>query len=196
MIGLRWFAVGICLLSFACEKQGGTVVVEETRALTTKDAKPKLFAKSEERFENMKPGPVKGVPPENWLVLPAKQFRDLNYRFGESGLGEVYVSILTGGVGENVNRWRKQFEVEPLTAEGLEALERVTMAGSEGVWVEAEGSFGGMGGVESKSGYGLAGVIAQVNGKLMTLKMVGPAEEVNKEKEALKTFAASLELTE
>lgn len=187
---------GFCLLAVSCEKQGETVTVEETRKVTTKDVEPKLFATSAERFENAKPGPVEGDAPESWVALPKRQFRDLNYKFGESGLGEVYVSIVSGGVMENANRWIKQFGAEPLDAEGIAALDRVPMAGAEGVWVEAEGDFGGMGGAGSKPGYGLAGVIAKVDGKLMTLKMVGPAEEVEKEKEALKAFASSLELTD
>lgn len=172
------------------------MTVEESRQPTSKDVSPKLSATSDERFRDSKPSPVQGDAPQNWLALPAAQFRELNYRFGESGIGEVYVSILSGSVGDNVNRWRKQFGETPLDAAGLDALEKISIAGTRGVWVEAEGEYGsGMGGGGAKSGYGLAGVIAEVSGQILTVKMIGPAAEVEAEKAALKGFANSLRLT-
>ncbi|MEP2775289.1 MAG: hypothetical protein ABJQ29_06065 [Luteolibacter sp.] len=192
------FAIlALCLVSASCEKKADRMMVSETRVKTTKDRSPKLFATSDERFRDTKPSPVQGDAPENWLALPAKQFRELNYRFGESGLGEVYVSITGGSILENVNRWLQQFGAEAMSAEDLIAAEKVTMAGAEGVWVESSGTYGaGMGGGGEKPGYGLAGVIAVVDGKLVTLKMVGPEAEVAAEKEALKAFARSMKLAQ
>lgn len=168
--------------------------VEETRPLTTKDRDTKLFATSDERFRNAQPSPVKGSPPENWLVLPPAQFRELNYRFGASGTGEVYVSLASGAVVDNVNRWRGQFGLAPLSPDEFDAALKTPIAGTEGVWVEATGEYGSGMGASAKPGYGLAGVIAQVDGRILTLKMVGPEAEVEAEKPALKAFAASLEL--
>lgn len=184
-----------CLFFVSCEKKTERMLVTETRGETTRDGTPKLFATSDERFRDVKPSPVQGEAPESWLALPAKQFRELNYRFGESGLGEVYVSITGGSILENVNRWLKQFGADELTAEDLVAAEKVTMAGEQGVWVEASGTYGaGMGGGDEKPGYGLAGVITVVEGKLITLKMIGPEEEVAAEKDVLKAFAKSMKL--
>ncbi len=185
---------GICLLSTSCEKKAARVTVEETRGLTVKDSKPKLFATSGERFRDAKPSPVKGDAPENWLKLPSSQFRELNYRFGESGLGEVYVSLSGGGVGDNVNRWVRQFGQDPLSPSDLAAMQKMPIAGTEGVWVEAVGEYASGMGQEAKPGYALAGVIAEVSGRILTLKMVGPEAEVEKEKALLKGFAASLEM--
>jgi hypothetical protein len=168
--------------------------VEESRPLTTKDRDPKLFATSDERFRNAQPAPVKGAPPENWLVLPPAQFRELNYRFGASGTGEVYVTLASGSVGDNVNRWRGQFGLQPLSPDEMDAAQRTPIAGTEGVWVEAAGEYGSGMGAAAKPGYGLAGVIAQVGDRILTLKMVGPQAEVEAEKSALKAFAASLEM--
>ncbi len=168
--------------------------VEETRPLTTKDRDSKLFATSDERFRNAQPSPVKGSPPENWLVLPAAQFRELNYRFGASGTGEVYVSIASGSVADNLNRWRGQFGMAPFTPEEFNVAEKTPIAGTEGVWVEASGEYGSGMGAPPKPGYGLAGVITQVDGRILTLKMVGPQAEVEAEKPTLKAFAASMEM--
>ncbi len=180
----------------SCEKSG-EVVVTETRERTTKDGKPKLFATSDERFRDAKPSPVEaGELPRGWLRLPATQFRLLNYRFGASGTGEVWVSLSSGGTAANVNRWLGQFGAEALDVAGLEGLEKVDMAGSEGVWVEAAGTYAGGMGSPPKDGYGLAGVIAEVGGRIVTVKMVGPQAEVEGEREALRKFAAGLKLAE
>jgi hypothetical protein len=134
------------------------------------------------------------VPPEKWLVLPAAQFRELNYRFGASGTGEVYVTLASGSVGDNVNRWRGQFGLEPFTPAEMEAAQRTPIAGTEGIWVEGAGEYASGMGSPPKPGYGLAGVIAQVGDRIVTVKMVGLAGEVEAEKPALKAFAASLEM--
>ena len=190
----RPFILGISLLCASCEKDSAPLQVEETRPLTTKDIEAKLFATSDERFRNAKPAPVKGVPPEKWLVLPAAQFRELNYRFGASGTGEVYVTLASGSVGDNVNRWRRQFGLEPFTPDEMDAAQRTPIAGTEGIWVEGSGEYSSGMGAPPKPGYGLAGVIAQVGDRILTVKMVGLSGEVEEEKPALKAFAASLEM--
>ena len=186
--------VAFTLFFTACEKQTDFVSVEETRGATSKDTDPKLFATSDERFRDTKPSPVKGVSPEKWLKLPASQMRVLNYRFGESGLGEVYVSLSSGGVADNVNRWFKQFGKDPLSGADLAALEKVGIAGVEGVWIEAAGLYDPGMGRGAQPGYGLAGVIAEVDGQILTIKMIGPEAEVEAEKAKLRDFAATLEL--
>lgn len=190
----RLFILGISLLCAACDRDSAPLEVEETRPLTTKDRDGKLFATSDERFRNAKPAPVKGTPPENWLTLPPAQFRELNYRFGASGTGEVYVTLASGSVADNVNRWLRQFGLAPLSSDEFDAAEKTPIAGTEGVWVQAAGEYASGMGAPPQPGYGLAGVIAQVGGRILTVKMVGPEAEVEAEKPALRAFAASLEM--
>ncbi|MBK1881780.1 hypothetical protein JIN85_05105 [Luteolibacter pohnpeiensis] len=180
-----------------CEKKA-EVVITQTRPITSRDANPKLFATSDERFRDAKPSPVKGVAPENWLARPASQFRLLNYTFGPNAECEVYVSISQGGVLENVNRWLKQFDSPPLTDEEFRKMRQVRIADTTGVWVEAEGEYkSGMaaGGVQ-EANYALAGVIANVQGQILTVKMIGPASEVQDAKPQLEAFAASLHMVD
>jgi hypothetical protein len=185
----------IALFFASCEKHGDRVKVEETRRNTVKDSDPKMFATSNERFLDAKPSPIQGTHPETWLVRPARQFRLLNYSFGEAGLGEIYVSISSGRVLENVNRWLIQFGKDELNQEGFESMERIPIVGVEGVWIEADGEYGAGMGAEAKPGYGLAGVVAEVDGKILTVKMVGPKNEVAAEKERLRAFVGSLRMT-
>lgn len=189
-----------CLIASAvmfssCEEKK-EVVVTETREATARDKSPKLFATSDERFRDAKPSPVKGDTPEGWLALPASQFRLLNYRFGDSGMGEVWVSLASGSVLDNVNRWFGQFGAAKLDAAGLEKLPPATIAGTTGKWVEATGDYASGMGAEPKPGFALAGVVASVGGQILTLKMVGPKAEVEAAKPILETFAKSLRMAE
>lgn len=190
------FTIMICLWLTGCKEAPERMLVEEKRRVTLKDVEPKMFATSDERFSNAKPSPVQGNPPENWLERPGDNIRLLNYAFGESGLGEVYVSISAGGVMNNANRWLNQFGVAPMTAEAFSAMEKIPVAGVEGVWVVAEGEYGSGMGADAKPGYGLAGVIAEVDGKILTVKMVGPKNEVEAEKAALRAYIGTLKMAE
>ncbi len=178
-----------------CEEKK-EITVTETRAATTRDGAPKLFATSDERFRDAKPSPVTGDTPEGWLKLPSAQFRLLNYRFGASGMGEVWVSLAQGTVLDNVNRWLKQFAAEPIDAAGLAKLPTVPLVGSPGVFVTAEGEYMSGMGTPSKPGFALAGVVGSVGGQILTVKMVGPKGEVAAAKPALESFAKSLRMAE
>lgn len=182
----------------ACRKPPTEVTVTEKRELTSKDGSPKLDAGSDERFRDKRPSPVTAPTPQGWLALPSNQFRLLNYRFGESGLGEVAVGIAAGSVLDNLNRWLGQFQAPPLSADALANQKRVPIVGREGVWIEAEGEYnGGMvaGGAGSVPGYALAGVIVDLNGRILTVKMTGPKAEVEAAKGTLEEFCKSIKLS-
>ena len=178
-----------------CEEKK-EITVTETRAATTRDQAPKLFATSDERFRDAKPSPVKGDTPAGWLALPASQMRLLNYRFGESGTGEVWVSISQGSVLDNANRWLKQFAAPPIDAAALATLPAVTIAGSTGKWITAVGDYAGGMGAPPKTGFALAGVVASVGGQILTVKMVGPKAEVEAAKPMLEAYAKTVRMAE
>ncbi len=190
----------LCLLASvfalaACEEKK-EITVTESRAPTTRDASPKLSATSDERFRDAKPSPVTAEAPAGWLALPASQMRLLNYRFGESGMGEVWVSMSGGSVLDNVNRWLGQFAAEPLDAAGLAELPSVSIAGEVGKWVTTAGDYAGGMGAPPKPGFGLAGAVASVKGQILTVKMVGPKAEVEAAKPALESYIRSLRMAE
>ncbi|MGA0845076.1 MAG: hypothetical protein ACO3RV_00925 [Luteolibacter sp.] len=193
----RLLALGIIsLLLFSACRREAEVEVTETRPLTTRDQKIKLNATSDERFRNTQPAPVRAETPIGWLQRPGTQFRLLNYRFGESGLGEVWVTVSAGSVLDNVNRWLMQFSATPVSQEELSQQRKIPVAGGEGVWVEASGEYAPGMGASPKPGYSLAGVVAELDGKIITVKMIGPVAEVAKEQATLENFAKSLELND
>lgn len=186
--------LGVCGIVFCSCSEKKEVVVTETRALSTRDKSPMLNATSDQRFRDAKPSPVKGETPLGWLEVPPSQFRQLNYRFGESGLGEAWVSIASGTVLDNINRWLGQFEMGKIGPQDVAKMRKVPVAGFEGVWVEAEGTYASGMGAGPKPGYALAGVVCDVGGRILTVKMVGPKAEVKAAAATLETFSKSLKI--
>ena len=76
----------------------------------------------------------------------------------------------------------------------LEKLRPVTLAGSPGVWVEADGEYASGMGQEPRPGFGLAGVISSIDGRIVTVKMVGPKAEVDAAKPVIENFAKGLKM--
>lgn len=199
--------VGLLILP-GCEKKPKVheaVTISETRRLTTADAKPKLFATSDERFQQTVSeapsnqgdlGKLVAETPTGWTTAPASQFRLLNYRFGESGKGEAWVSLSMGSILDNTNRWLKQFGKPALDQAGLEALKHADAAGGHGVWVEAEGHYESGMGAAGQEDSALAGVVVSVKGQILTVKMVGPKDEVTKAKPALERLISTLHFAE
>lgn len=178
----------------ACREQR-VKQVTSTRAVVESDGKVRCFASDDERFRNARPSPVKaGYVPEQWLAKPATEFRLLNYGIA-GGAGEVWVSTATGMVVDNVNRWIKgQFGGVEMSQNQVNQLKKVSLAGGEGVWVETEGRYAPGMGAAPREGYALAGVVAKVNGQIITVKMVGPKEVVMAEKQELEKFVSQLAL--
>jgi hypothetical protein len=186
--------LGLALLLSACGKKQGvldTQMAQETRVVTMRDENFKLDATSTERFSEPVDSPVLAtfIPP-GWLEQPASTFRLLNYRFGNTG--ECWVSISSGGVLGNLNRWRGQFDLEPQIEADLEKLERVDLIGSPGYWVEAAGHYKPGMNQPPREGQALAGVIAESKGRIVTVKMVGSQEDVDANKDLLRRFIAGL----
>ena len=185
-----------CSMLCSCKKVPLVVTSTETRELSTKDGPVKLNASSDERFRDSQPSPLQGDAPSNWLSRPASQFRLLNFAFGSSGTGEVYVSKSQGSVLDNVNRWMKQFAQPNLDDAGVEKLEKISLLGTEAVWVTAEGTYAGGMGKQPVEGFALAGVVGLVGDDIYTVKMVGPKEEVAAENEKLQNYVKSLRMAE
>jgi hypothetical protein len=97
---------------------------------------------------------------------------------------------------DNANRWLTQFSTPPMDDAALEKLPTVSIAGTTGRWVTAEGDYAGGMGAPPRDGFALAGVIAQIGGQILTVKMIGPVAEVQAAKPVLEKFAGSLRMAE
>lgn len=181
----------VAVLMGGC-RESDEVSVNESRPVASNDLAPRLDADSDERFGNADHCPFTAETPTGWKRLPGKQFRLMNYRFGPSGEGEVWVSTSGGDVLENANRWLRQFAAKELDQAGLAALPTTPLFGSPAVVLKAEGIYRPGQGQPEKPGYALAGVIAAYEGGVIAVKMVAPVGEVNFGFPVLVQFIGSL----
>jgi len=184
-------ALSLSLLSLSCGRKEKVVEITETRVVSKVDENFRLDATSDERFSGLR-SKFEYQEQEDWVKILPTQFRLLNFKFGQSG--EVYVSISGGGLLQNTNRWLKQFEKEELDDQGLALLPRVPLMGGRAIMVKAEGDFGGGMGKPPQKNWALRGVLAPMQDQILTVKMMGPKEEVEKQQAALLDFCRTLNL--
>jgi hypothetical protein len=133
--------------------------------------------------------------PEGWTQIAAQQFRDPNFKIDAVEGGEAYVTILAGGGGgleANLNRWRRQFGLQPLSADEITSLPRVNVLGLPGVLVDITGPFAGMGDQPAREDWRLVGAIVDLPQALVTVKMTGPAAALDAEIPRFTAFGESL----
>ncbi|MBK1855021.1 hypothetical protein JO972_08625 [Verrucomicrobiaceae bacterium 5K15] len=178
MIHKAMLLMVLSVLAVSCRKAPEAVEVTETRELTMwDDGTDPLIAP---------------MPPE-WRQIPSTQLRLYNYRFGEGSQGgEVYVSRARGGVLPNVNRWLAQFGKPEI--DSLDDLPKIKVLGLDAVVVSASGRFGGGMGKPAQENAAVLGVIADHGSGLLTVKMIGPADQVAAERERMLKFCESLRI--
>lgn len=205
---MRLFQLGILLGMVGLVSCGERREVKsnDTRELSMRDEDLGVDVPADERFgsppqggqtttsQGRSSGVVATTVPDDWVEQAGTSFRLLNYRFGESG--EVYVSLSRGGLLMNVNRWLSQFGSDELDETGLARLEEAEVAGHRGVWVMADGDFRGGMGAEPQSDWALRGVVAEGPQGILTVKLLGPVDEVREQESSLREFVAGLKFQE
>lgn len=205
-------AATVILATSSCRKPPAVVEVSETRELTSHDQEPAVNATSAEQFlppDILKqiqdsgqtvPGDASGgdgvspwtyeMPASDWKVADDKPMREVNLSFGEGeSEGEIYLSVVGGGVKPNVDRWFRQFgsEIRPLTELG-----QLDFMGKKGYLIEAAGRYEPGMDRPGKDGQALLGAIVENEGRLVTVKMIGPEAEIATRREQFLRFVASL----
>lgn len=133
--------------------------------------------------------------PAGWAEQAPTQMRAKNFRLERDPQTECYLSIVQGGVAQNVNRWRKQMGLEPLPQASIAALPQESLLGQAAFLVDIEGTFVGMGQGEPRPGYRLLGLLLEEPGRTFSLKMTGPAATVAEERERFLELARSFRVT-
>ncbi len=191
---------GFCLSS--CSKSGGVEQITETRTLTTAKEAPKEDVSSAERFGMTPSRPMMAADPgfswttpEGWEELPAKQFRPVNLRPAGDQKAECYVSKLDGAAGgltENINRWRNQMGLEPIDEAAIAALPKKPLLGAEAVYIDLDGTFGGMSGDTQNADFKMVGLILAQSNSSVFVKFTGPKALVEQELPKFEQLCASL----
>lgn len=140
---------------------------------------------------------VKWATPTGWVTGTGSSMRLVTYDV--PGGAQIWVTPLSGGAGglrANLDRWRKEMSLEPLTDEEFAALPNLRILGVETPWLDLKGSYAGMGGptnLPAGSARMLAAACALPDA-LVTVKMVGPADVLEREISNFQAFCESLEV--
>jgi len=127
------------------------------------------------------------IAPETWKAKPASAMRKGSYAVAGEGGAEADLSITAfpgdvGGELANLNRWRGQIQLPPLTAADLPgAVTRVEQNGLHFTVVDFPGTPGA-------NPQRILGAIVPVNGATWFFKLMGPDALVAKEKPAFEAF--------
>jgi hypothetical protein len=132
------------------------------------------------------------VTPRNWKEETATQMLVAKFSVGENAKrAEITASSFPGDVGgllANVNRWRGQVGLAPITATDLpRAVKELKVASATGTLLELKNA-------DEKSP-SLIGVSLPHNGQTWFFKMIGDAKTVAREKDAFIKFVQSVKLS-
>jgi len=133
--------------------------------------------------------------PEGWKAAPASDMRLINFRVGPRGEAECYVTVLpgaAGGVAANVNRWRRQLGLAPISESDIAKLPTLSLLGQDAVFVSLDGTFSGMGDTVPREDYRLFGLIGENQGYMQFVKMTGPRKLLEAEADNFAIFCASI----
>lgn len=132
--------------------------------------------------------------PQGWVELAPTGTREANFKVAGDAKTECYLTRLAGtagGLESNINRWRSQISLPPLSAAEVAQLPRLEWLDAEAVLVNFEGQWKGMSGTEAEEGWRLVGLLSVRPDESLFLKMVGPTEVVSANLEPFVMLAAS-----
>ena len=106
--------------------------------------------------------------------------RLVTFRLGADAETECYVTMLHGGGAllDNLNRWRRQLGLGALRPAEVGDLEYVRVLGEDTPLFEGYGSYSGGMGDAPLADAGMLGVMRDLDGHAVFVKMIGPADEI------------------
>jgi hypothetical protein len=135
--------------------------------------------------------PFKYQVPPGWKEIPpTSQFYILSFRAADKdGKVDINVSVFPGeggGLEANVNRWRKQFGLEPLTSAQVNNLPDVAIGNAKGKLVDITGP------EAPPQNNRVLGAILIREADSLFFKMMGPSDRVGRERPAFESFLKSV----
>jgi hypothetical protein len=138
------------------------------------------------------PAAFKWTKPENWRDAGPAPMRDANFRAGAQGEVECYLAVAGGGLEANLNRWRSQMGQTPLSDLDIADLPTIQILGSNATMIAIEGTFQGMSGAPLADAM-MLGAVRMLDGQSLFIKMTGPREAVEAERQAFIDFCQSIQ---
>ncbi|MBI1318501.1 MAG: hypothetical protein GC168_06090 [Candidatus Hydrogenedens sp.] len=114
--------------------------------------------------------------PSGWEELAPTSMRLANLQVSGHPEAECYFTVLPGdggGLTENINRWRRQIGLEPITDDQVGAIPEKPLLLKSAKFLMYEGAYTGMG-TEAAPDYMMYGLILIDQGRAYFVKMTGP----------------------
>lgn len=124
--------------------------------------------------------------PDGWTPGPLKPFRRISWNVNAGGQSaEMYISQAGGDVSANINRWRGQAGLSPISdpAELQKTIEKVDVDGVTGDLVVLQGN---------DPAKAMLGAIVVQGGNNWFFKMTGPAAGTPEQQDAFRKFVTSV----
>lgn len=201
-------AAAMLLAVTACHRVTERMEITESREIFSQSPTVTSVVASADRFGftgNEPPlpvpreNPLSWTTPEGWTEAPAGSdasgLRLIDLRFGPNGEGECYLSVIQGAAGgleANVNRWRGQMGLPPMTADELEKLPKKMLVNRESSFVSFDGNYKAMGAAEAAKDWRMMGLLQQAPDFMLFVKIIGPKELVVKNEAVFEKFAQSI----
>jgi hypothetical protein len=196
---LSAFALAAGAFLTGCDRfDKSTVEITQTRHLSTHSSKPNVGISSATRFYDdagEKKNPFVWTTPPGWTEGQPSQMRVINLTFGPENEGECYLAAMegtSGGVEANINRWRSQLGQPPLPADEIEKLPRKMLLGGDAYALTADGDYKNVGQEAASKEYRLVGLVQQLSGLTLFVKMTGPKALVEANQAAFEAFVSSI----
>ena len=188
----------------------GLVVEEPGRTVTLKMTGPAaVVAEERERFLALAASFRTGAPaaeperdaslawdaPPEWELRKGHSIRLVTFAPKGSEGVECWVTVLQGsggGIEPNLQLWRQQMGQPALSAAEVAALETVRILDTDAKFIAITGDYTDMQGKKAAQAGMMLGAVCQLPGALLTVKMTGPLEAVEKEKDRFLAFCRSL----
>lgn len=136
--------------------------------------------------------------PTGWEEVKTSSSRDGSWRVKGEPQTDCSLSKLPGSGGGllmNVNRWRKQMGAPEIDAAAVAALPRKTLLGTEAVYVDIPGRYGGsMGKGGPIDDARMLGFLLELPTGAVFLKFTGPAKVVEANQAQFAQLAASIQI--
>ncbi|MCP4091934.1 MAG: hypothetical protein GY747_00660 [Planctomycetes bacterium] len=214
-VGKSLFLSSLPLVFVACSAQD-QVEIETQRKVTRSYGQAQVGATSADRFgprktaANHNPSTHETQPsddavdpnaaplawdvPEGWDSLAPTSMRLANLVPAGNPDSECTLTLLGGsGGGElsNVNRWRGQMGLAPIDQASMDAIPTMEVLGFDAPFFQLDGAYTGMGG-EPRPDWSMLGLILSREQFTIFVKMNGPTDLINAERQNFIAFCASL----
>lgn len=140
-----------------------------------------------------KPNRIAWTPPPTWTQGESRPMRLATFFPANEKNVECSVIVLSGeagGIEPNLNRWRGQMELSPLSSDELARLATFDLLDSQATYMECTGT------LPTGEAWALLGLICPLANETIFVKMTGPAASVIPEKEHFMAFVRSFHFEE